>query len=177
MEYDGAVHRSLSLCAVALAAACSRGTAPPPPAPPAADAQLERVTLEVYRGSTRTVAARADHVTWLREQGGFEAQNVVARFPSKDGEVHVTAPRAAGAMSGQAVEASGGVHLVAPSGLVADAPRARYDAEGPSPTLSSDAGVVATARGARLEARAFTFDLPSQHATFEDARTRAGGPP
>jgi hypothetical protein len=68
---------------------------------------------------------------------------------------------------------TGGVTLAGRHSLRADTETVTFDrAQGAGGIATSDAGLVLTQPGLRLEAAGFTFDVAEEHATFEQAKTR-----
>ena len=167
----------LSTVVLSLCAACSRPPAAPgtPAAEPPRDALLQNVTLRTWHGSNKTVEADAKTLTWRREASTFTATDVVARLPSKKGEVVMRAPRLDGTLGGDAFEATDGVTLSSARGE-AQSPRAQYTRTPEGSAVTSDAGVRFAGPGQKLTARGFQFDVTEQHATFIGVETEVGGP-
>jgi hypothetical protein len=144
--------------------------APAPRTEAPKDAVLHQATLDTWRRNSHVVTARADTVTWYRQDARFVAAQVTAQLPSRDGPVEVTAPVVEGQVSGEVLDAHGGVRVVSARG-VATGPSAHCE-NGPDGTIvSSDAGMVFTGPGQRLTARAFRFDANAQRARFEGVET------
>lgn len=137
---------------------------------------LHDATLSTWRGNSPVLTAKSGAVAWYREEGRFVAADVVASLPSREGPVAVTAPRVEGAVTGAALDASGGVTVRSPRG-VAQSPTAHVENGPEGAIVSSDAGVVFDGKGQHLEARAFRFDAAAQQASFERVVTSTEGAP
>lgn len=169
----------LAIAAALLAASACR---PEQPAAPASapqapkDAVLHKATLSTWRKNTPVLTAKSDAVTWYRQESRFVAAEVVATLPSREGPVAVAAPRVDGKVTGEALDASGGVTVRSARG-VAHSPTAHLENGPAGAIVSSDAGVVFEGKGQRLQARAFRFDTHAQQASFEGVETSTQGAP
>ncbi|MGV3624103.1 MAG: hypothetical protein ACO1OB_25020 [Archangium sp.] len=135
------------------------------------DLTLRNVTVRAWGGNGLRVVTTADSL-WLSREGGA-AGTLSARDAGitviRDG-VHVTAPLVTGNFLAGDVEGQGGVTLTAPNELRGESPRVAYSRS--LGLASSDAGVVVTQPGMRLDATGFTANVPEQSAEFDNADTR-----
>jgi lipopolysaccharide export system protein LptC len=166
-----------------LAAACGRPPAASSTEPTAEPPQvsLRGVELQSYEAERLVLSGRAERMTYQRSEGQFTATDTVLRFPSPpgarpspEGGTEVRAPLMEGSLSTRQLEASGGVVLRNPEGVVARAPRATYDA--PAATVRGREGVAAHGQDYSLRADAFSLSLPEGTFTFEGSvETVVGG--
>jgi hypothetical protein len=165
------VLRLLPIAALLLAA-CQPGPNRPRSGEAPKDAVLHDATLSTWRRNAPVVTAKAETVTWYRQDGRFVAEKVDAKLPSRQGSVDLTAPRVDGNVNGEALDASGGVKVKGARGE-GMSPTAHCENTPEGTIVSSDAGVQWNAPGQSLTARAFRFDSATQHAQFEGVETQA----
>ena len=164
---------ALRLCFLMLTlTSCSR---PPQPVrdPSHPDLRLEQVTIRSWSADSLRVVTTANRLDVFREVGtpGDVRVHDAGVLLVADG-TQLTAPLVTGNLFAGQFEGTGGVKLAGPNGLRAATPSVSFDrAQGVGGLASSDAGVVLTKPGTRLEATAFTFDVGDEHAAFEQAKT------
>ena len=149
--------------------ACAR-PAQPVRDPSHPDLRLERVAIRSWSGDTLRVITTATRLDVFREvgtPGDVKAYDAGVLLVA-DG-TWLNAPEVTGNLFSGQFEGRGGVRLVGPNSLLADSPTVAFDRT--AGLVSSDAGVVLTRPGMRLEAAAFSFEVAEEHATFEQART------
>jgi lipopolysaccharide export system protein LptC len=164
-----------------LAAACGAPPAAQGPASEPPQVVLTGVTLQSFEAGRLVLSGRAGRVTYQRSEGLFAATDSVLHFPSPEGArpssqggSELRAPLMEGSLSTRQLEASGGVVLRSPEGVVARAPRATYDA--PSQRVRGREGVAAQGQDYSLRANAFSLSLPEGTFTFEGSvETVVGG--
>ncbi|SEN13045.1 lipopolysaccharide export system protein LptC [Stigmatella aurantiaca] len=164
-----------------LATACGAPPAAQGPASEPPQVVLTGVQLQSYEAERLVLSGRAERMTYQRSEGLFTATDAVLRFPapsgarpSPEGGTEVRAPLMEGSLSTRQLEASGGVVLRSPEGVVARAPRATYDA--PAQTVRGREGVAAQGQDYSLRADAFSMSLPEGTFTFEGSvETVVGG--
>jgi lipopolysaccharide export system protein LptC len=163
-----------ALLALLLLSACQPTVEVRPRSEAPKDAVLRDATLSIWRGNTSVVTARAREVTWYRQDGRFVAETVAATLPSKQGPVELTAPKVEGNVTGEALDASGGVVVTSARGT-GKSPTAHCE-NGPDGTIvSSNDGVVFQGEGNTLVAKSFRFESNAQHARFEGVETVTRG--
>lgn len=164
--------RLLPLC-VLLLLSCER------PAQPVRDGshpdlRLEGVAIRSWSSDQLrvvTTATRLDVTRELGTPGDVTAWDAGVLLVSDGSRLH--APLVTGNLFAGQFVGQGGVTLTGPGGLVATTPTVAFDrAQGNGGLATSDAGVVLTQPGLRLEATAFSYDLGDEHATFEQPKTR-----
>lgn len=170
-RFSAPVVLRLHLLALALCA-CSR---PPQPVrdPLHPDLHLERVAIRSWSGDRLRVVTTASRLDFFREAGtpgDVVAFDAGVRLVS-DG-TQLSAPLVTGNLFAGQFVAKGGVRMVGPGELRAATPTVAFDRSlGAAGQASSDAGVILTQPGLRLEAAGFTVDVASEQATFDQART------
>lgn len=169
-----AVFRSLPCALLTLAlGACTR---PPQPTRDHSfpDLRLEKVTIRSSSADQLRVVTTADRLDVFREVGtpgdvvAYDAGVLLLADRTR-----LSAPLVTGNLFAGQFVGKGGVRLAGPHSLSAQTPSVAFDrALGAGGLASSDAGVLLTQPGFRLEATGFTFDVAEEHATFEQAKTR-----
>ncbi len=160
-------------------AACARPAAAPPALPPS-ELVFEDLKLSVYRRGDPTLRVHAEHAELMRTTGALTAQR--ARFEFERDALALTAPTLTGNVNSLVFDATGGVVIASLDGtLTAHTASAHFDGrEGPR-GVATGAEPIAV-RGTKdgrpfaLDARRFRYDVEAQHATFDEARSRVGGP-
>lgn len=154
---------------------CSCSRSPQPVRDPAhPDLRLERVAIRSWSADTLRVVTTANRLDVFREVGtpGDVVLSDAGVLLIADG-TRLSAPMVRGNLLSGQFEGRGGVTLSGPNDLRAATPTVAFDRTlGTAGQASSDAGVVLTRPGLRLEATSFTFDVADEHATFEQAKTR-----
>ncbi|HSP80189.1 MAG TPA: hypothetical protein VLQ93_16780, partial [Myxococcaceae bacterium] len=121
----------------ALLAACS-SSRPAGDAPEKPEVVMHGVKLRSYEGSTLTLTGQAEQATYRRASGALVASRATLhRLGSghgnpPSGDLTVRALRMEGQLGSRRMEASGGVEVRTADGMVANTPRATYDAAGQS---------------------------------------------
>lgn len=166
-----AVFRSL-LSALLMLAACTR-PAQPVRDPSHPDLRMEQVAIRSWSANQLRVVTTATRLDVFREVG--TPGDVVAYDAGvllvADG-TRLQAPRVTGNLFSGQFEGKGGVLLDGPNALHAETEQVAFDrALGVGGQASSDAGLVLTRPGLRLDATGFSFDVAEEHATFERAKT------
>ena len=151
---------------------CAR---PPQPVRDAShpDLRLERVAIRSWSGDVLRVVTTANRLDVFREVGtpGDVVVYDAGVLLIADG-TRLSAPLVTGNFFAGQFEATGGVQLAGPNELRAATPTVAFDSKlGTAGQASSDAGVVLTRPGLRLQATGFTFDLADERATFEQVKT------
>ena len=134
------------------------------------DLRLEGVSIRSWSGDTLRVITTATRLDVFREvgtPGDVKAYDAGVLLVA-DG-TRLSAPEVTGNLFSGQFEGKGGVRLLGPNSLEAATPTVAFDRT--AGLASSDAGVVLTRPGMRLEAAAFSFDVVAEHATFDQART------
>ena len=128
------------------------------------------MAIRSWSGDTLRVITTATRLDVFREVGtpGDVKAYDAGVFLVADG-TRLSAPEVTGNLFSGQFEGRGGVRLVGPNSLIAATPTVAFDRT--AGLVSSDAGVVLTRPGMRLEATAFSFEVAEEHATFEQART------
>lgn len=122
---------------------------------------LSQVRLETYgpEGSTGVTTTRK--VTYLRDTGALEGENVVLDLPPTRrvgrGGVVLETPRARGDLKKRIASATGGVTAVTGEGDAARTEEANYD--GATGTVSADTSVHVEGRGYSLDAGRYVFHV------------------
>ena len=149
--------------------ACS---APPEPVrdPSRPDLRLERVAIRSWSADKLRVVMTATRLDLFREVGtpGEVVATDAGLLNVADGS-RLTAPLVTGNIFSGQFEGKGGVRMAGPGSLAAGTPTVAFDRA--AGLASSDAGVVLTRPGLRLEAQSFSYDVGEEHATFEGAKT------
>jgi len=157
-------------CLSALLAACS-SSRPAGDAPEKPEVVMYGVKLRSYEGSTLTHTGRAERATYRRASGALVAERATVRFMGSthgnglQGDLTVSAPLMEGQLGSRRLEASGGVEVRTADGVVANAPRATYDAAVQS--VQGSEGVRLEGQGYSLQADTFSLALSEQSFTFE----------
>ncbi len=148
---------------VLFALACNR----PPSAPeaqPEPDVVLFGARMHMYRGTDLTLVGRAAQVTYHRTSADVTATDTQLLFPSRHGVrrrgtpasgIEVRSPKVDGNLYTRQADASGGVTIRAPSGLVGRTPTAHFDGtemkmDGVEPVQVQGPGYTMTAEGFTL---------------------------
>lgn len=138
------------------------------------DLRLEGVAVRSWSGDQLrvvTTATRLDVTRELGTPGDITAWDAGVLLVSDGTRLH--APLVTGNLFAGQFVGQGGVTMTGRGGLEAATPTVAFDrALGTGGLASSDAGVVLSQPGLRLEAAAFSYDLGDEHATFEQAKTR-----
>ncbi|MDP1823980.1 MAG: hypothetical protein Q8L48_12085 [Archangium sp.] len=156
-----------------LLTACTR-PAQPVRDPTHPDLRLDRVAIRSWSDNRLRVLTTATRLDVFREIG--TPGDVIAWDAGvlllTDG-TQLTAPLVTGNLFAGQFTGKGGVTLSGPNSLRAATETVAFDrAQGAGGVAASDAGLVLTQPGLRLEATGFSFDVAEERATFEQARTR-----
>jgi len=136
------------------------------------DLQLERVTLQSYRGSETRVEVTAPTLALRRESSDFELEDASVRLPAQGLTAH--APRVTGNLNAGVLEGTGGVTFEGRDGVTGRSERATFDRSlGAQGGAVSDAGVRLDHPRFTLEATGFQVDFADERATFEQPVTRS----
>jgi lipopolysaccharide export system protein LptC len=167
------VSRPLLLsCPCLLLAACSQSR-PAGEVPEKPQVVMHGAKLRSYEGSTLTLTGHAERATYQRSSGELVAHratvHVLSEDPAQPSTVRFTirAPLMESTLGSRRLVASGGVELRGADGLVANTPRATYDAAEAS--VRGYEGVRADGPGYQLQADTFSLSLPEESFTFEGA--------
>lgn len=143
-------------------------TSQPPP-----DIVLRGVTLRNYRGNTLHMTATMPYLDLMRESTDLTASQVTATLAS--GTV-LTSKTVGGNANESRIVGSDGVTFRSPDGVEGRAPIATYEKSlGPRGGAHGDTGVHLEHPKFSLDARAFTVDFATEHASFTAADTRTKG--
>lgn len=137
------------------------------------DLRLDRVAIRSWSADQLRVVTTATRLDVFREVGtpGDVVVYDAGVLLIADG-TQLNAPLVTGNLFSGQFEGKGGVKLAGPNELRASTPTVAFDrALGAGGMASSDAGIILTRPGLRLEAVTFSFDVADEHATFEQART------
>ena len=159
--------------------ACARPPSAPPALPPS-ELVFDDVQLSVYRKGEASLRVHAEHMELMRTTGALTART--ARFEFERDALALTAPTLTGNVNSLVFDATGGVVVASLDGtLAAHTPGANFDGgEGPRGVATGTEPIAV--RGTKdgrpfsLDARRFRYDVEAQHATFDEARSRVGGP-
>ncbi len=140
------------------------------------DLRLEGVAIRSWSSDKLRVVMTATRLDLFREVGtpGEVVATDAGVLIVADGS-RLSAPMVTGNIFSGQFEGKGGVRMVGPDSLAAATPTVAFDrALG---LAASDAGVVLTRPGLRLEAESFSYEVGDEHATFVRARTDFDGQP
>lgn len=169
-----AVSRFLHGALLTLAfSACTRPSPQPVRDPSQPDLRLEQVAIRSWSADQLRVVTTATRLDVFREVGtpGEVVASDAGVLLVADG-TRLSAPLVTGNLFSGQFEGKGGVRLVGPNSLRAATATVAFDrALGGAGQASSDAGLVLTQPGLRLEATGFSFDVADEHATFDQAKT------
>lgn len=169
-----AVFRSLASASLLLAlGGCTRPPPQPVRDPSHPDLQLEQVAIRSWSADQLKVVTTADKLDVFREvgtPGDVIAYDAGVLLVAEGTQLH--APRVTGNLFAGQFEGKGGVTIEGQNGMRAATATVAFDrALGGAGQASSDAGLVLTQPGLKLEATGFSFDVAEEHATFEQAKT------
>lgn len=168
------------LPALVLLAACARSAPLPPPALPPSELAFEDLRLSVYRKGQPSLRVHAERAELMRTTGALTATR--AQFAFERDALALTAPTLTGNVNTLSFDATGGVVVASADGtLTATTPSAHFEGREGARGIATGSEPIAV-RGTKdgrpfsLDARRFRYDVDAEHATFDDARSRVGGP-
>lgn len=159
--------------------ACARPPAAPPPAP-ASELTLDDVQFHVYRKGAASLRVHASHLELMRTTGALTARD--ARFDFELDALSLDAPTLVGNINTLSFDATGGVAIASTDGTVtATTPSAHFEGREGARGIATGIEPIAV-RGTKegrpfaLDARGFRYDVEAQHASFDQPRSKVGGP-
>lgn len=171
--------RSRGAVVALLLCACARPP-DPVPGPPPSELAFDDVRFSVYRKGEASLRVNASHVDLMRTTGALTAKD--ARFDFQLDALTLSAPVLTGNVNSLSFDATGGVVIASTDGtLTAKTPTAHFEGREGKRGVATGHDPIAV-RGTKdgrpfaLDARAFTFDVEAQHATFDAPRSKVGGP-
>ncbi len=153
--------------------ACGKAQAPAKEEKSTPMVVLYGVRLQSFKGSELTTAARAARVSFERQGGAYDAQEVLIRFPQKGGAsvpgatvsgVEVRAPQLKGDVGTRVVEGEGGVTVRSASGMHGQTEAARFD--GQLMQASGKHALHLETPGTSMDAVGFQFYFEEERFTF-----------
>ncbi len=142
---------------------------------------LHGVRLESFRGSELAGVGRAAKLAYQRTSSEYRASDAQVTLTRAGAQaLEVKAPVMAGSARSPVVEGEGGVVARTPSGVTAQAPRARFDGSAMVATGEEGVRVVGALDGGavyRLKAKHFELRLEEEEYLLrDDVQTELGGP-